>query len=61
MNPALDNLVNNEQHLSVKLEVNVNELNTIMGALQELPHRIADPILKKVFGQAQSQLGSPAQ
>ena len=60
MNPELDNLVNNEQP-SLKIELTVNELNTIMGALQELPHRIADPILKKVFGQAQSQLGSPAQ
>lgn len=45
---------------TVKLEVNVNELNVILGALQELPHRIADPLLKKVFGQAQAQMSQPA-
>jgi hypothetical protein len=44
----------------VKLEVSVNELNVILGALQELPHRIADPVLKKVFGQAQAQMSQPA-
>lgn len=45
----------------VKLEVTINELNVILGALQELPHRVADPVLKKVFGQAQAQIGSPQQ
>jgi hypothetical protein len=43
----------------VTLTVNVNELNVIMGGLQELPHRVVDPILKKLFQQAQAQLGSP--
>ena len=55
MNPELDNLVKNESP-SINLTLTVNELNVVMGALQELPHRIADPVLKKVFGQAQSQL-----
>ena len=55
MNPELDKLTQPEAP-SLKIEVNVNELNVIMGALQELPHRIADPVLKKVFAQAQSQL-----
>jgi hypothetical protein len=46
---------------TVKLEVNVNELNVIFGALQEapLPHRVSDPVLKKIFGQAQEQLPQP--
>jgi len=41
---------------SVQITLNVNELNTVLAALQELPHRVADPILKSVFTQAQAQL-----
>jgi hypothetical protein len=44
---------------SVTLTVDVNELNVIMGGLQELPHRVVDPLLKKLFQQAQAQLGQP--
>lgn len=55
LNPELDKLAQPTEQ-TIKLEVNVNELNVILGALQELPHRIADPVLKKVFGQAQSQV-----
>lgn len=56
-NPELDSkLVENQQIPSVTITVDVNELNIIMGGLQELPHRIVDPILKKLFQQAQSQL-----
>jgi hypothetical protein len=61
-NPELDSkLVENQQAQvpNVTLEVNVNELNIIMGGLQELPHRVVDPLLKKLFQQAQAQLGQP--
>ena len=59
-NPELDPmLAENQQAPTVTLEVNVNELNIIMGGLQELPHRVVDPILKKLFQQAQTQLGQP--
>jgi hypothetical protein len=62
-NPELDSkLVENQQAPqapTVTLTVDVNELNIIMGGLQELPHRIVDPILKKLFQQAQAQLGQP--
>jgi hypothetical protein len=43
---------------NVNLEVNVNELNIIVGALQELPHRVVDQLLKKLIQQAQDQLQS---
>ena len=57
-NPELDpKLVENQQVPTVKLEVNVNELNIIMGGLQELPHRVVDPLLRKLMDQAQAQLG----
>jgi hypothetical protein len=62
-NPELDpKLVENQQAPqapTVTLTVDVNELNVIMGGLQELPHRVVDPILKKLFQQAQAQLGQP--
>jgi len=62
-NPELDSkLVENQQAQqapTVTLTVDVNELNIIMGGLQELPHRVVDPILKKLFQQAQAQLGKP--
>lgn len=62
-NPELDSkLVENQQAPqapTVTLTVDVNELNIIMGGLQELPHRVVDPLLKKLFQQAQAQLGQP--
>ena len=60
-NPELDpmlaeNQVPQQQEPMVNVEVTVNELNVIFASLQELPHRVADPILKKLFAQAQAQL-----
>jgi hypothetical protein len=58
-NPELDpKLVENQQQQvpTVTLTVDVNELNTVLGALQELPHRVVDSLLKKIFQQAQEQL-----
>jgi len=62
-NTELDpKLVENQQAQSVPeltLNVNVNELNIIIAGLQELPHRVVDSIIKKIFQQAQAQLGQP--
>jgi hypothetical protein len=62
-NTELDpKLVENQQAQSVPeltLNVNVNELNIIVAGLQELPHRVVDSIIKKIFQQAQAQLGQP--
>lgn len=64
-NPELDPMLAENQQAqapqapSVTLTVDVNELNVIMGGLQELPHRVVDPLLKKLFQQAQAQLGQP--
>ena len=64
-NPELDPMLADNQQAqapqapAVTLTVDVNELNIIMGGLQELPHRVVDPILKKLFQQAQAQLGQP--
>ena len=64
-NPELDPMLADNQQAQaqpvpeVTLNINVNELNIIMGGLQELPHRVVDPVLKKLFQQAQAQLGQP--
>lgn len=60
-NPELDpKLVENQQAQPdvpvIKLELNVNELNVVLAALQELPHRVVDPLLRKLMEQAQPQL-----
>lgn len=56
-NPDLDpKLVENQQAPTVSVTLDVNELNIVMGALQELPHRVVDILLKSIFQQAQEQL-----
>lgn len=44
-----------QQVQTFNLTMDVNELNVVLSALQELPHRIADPLLKKIVSQAQGQ------
>lgn len=60
MNKELDHLdVDNQaapQEPVVKLELAVNDINLVLAALQELPHKIADPMLRKIMGQANAQL-----
>lgn len=40
---------------SIKVELTVQEVNMVLAALAELPHRVADPVIRKVFTQAQEQ------
>jgi hypothetical protein len=62
MNKELDHLdVDNQvqaapQEPVVKLELAVNDINLVLAALQELPHKIADPMLRKIMEQANTQL-----
>ena len=56
-NEQLDKLVQQEAP-TVKVELTVQELNVIMGALQELPHRVVDGLLRKIVGQAQPQVAA---
>lgn len=62
MNKELDHLdVDNQtqaapQEPVVNLELVVNEVNVVLAALQELPHRVSDPLLRKIMGQANAQL-----
>jgi hypothetical protein len=43
---------------NVNLDLTVNDVNLVLAALQELPHKIADPMIRKIMEQAQAQLGS---
>jgi hypothetical protein len=42
----------------IKLILSVDEANTILMALQELPAKVANPLTKKIQEQAQSQLAT---
>lgn len=55
-NPELDKLDVEKNQPTITLELDVNSVNTILAALGELPHRVADPILRNVFEQAQKQV-----
>ena len=62
MNPQLDKLVDaheQPQEPELALNVSINEINVILAALAELPHRVSDPIMRKLIGQAQEQLPKP--
>lgn len=44
------------QEQVIALSVDVNDFNVVMAGLQELPHRVVDPIIRKLVAQAQMQL-----
>lgn len=46
---------NDDPVLSIAMKV--SEINTVLAGLQELPYKVADPLLKSVITQAQVQLG----
>jgi hypothetical protein len=64
MNKELDHLdVDNQaapQEPVVKLDLLVNDVNLVLAALQELPHKVSDPLLRKIMGQANAQLAPNA-
>lgn len=57
MNPELDKYdVANQAAPDINLTLAVQEVNTILAALGELPHRVADVLIRKVFTQANEQM-----
>ena len=60
MNKELDHLdVDNQaapQEPIVTLDFTVNEVNLVLMALQELPHKMSDPILRKIMAKSHAQL-----
>ena len=57
MNPELDKLDAANQPQMITLDVTTQEINVIFAALAELPHRVADPLMRKLFEQAQKVAG----
>lgn len=45
----------------VNLELSVNELNVVITALRELPHRVVAELVNKVVAQAQKQVPNNSQ
>lgn len=43
---------------NVKLDLTVNDVNLVLAALQELPHKVSDATIRKIMEQAQAQLRS---
>lgn len=54
----MEGQVETTEEKGVSLDLAVNDVNLILAALQELPHKISDPLIRKVMEQAQAQLGS---
>jgi hypothetical protein len=46
---------------NVNVELTVQELNVVLGALQELPHRVVDSLIRKIIAQAQPQVSQQPQ
>lgn len=44
------------QQPTLKFTATVDEVNLIFRALSELPHRVADPIMRNLMAQVQSQI-----
>lgn len=40
----------------VNLTFTVTDINTILASLQELPHRVSDPIIRSLIEQVQPQI-----
>lgn len=38
------------------LTLSVNDINIVLAGLQELPFKVADPLIKNIMAQAQAQL-----
>lgn len=49
------NSVPQQTEQKFNIELNLQELNTVIAGLQELPHRVVDAVLRKIIAQAQEQ------
>jgi hypothetical protein len=49
-----------EPNPEVKITLRVNEINIILAGLQELPFKVAEPLIKNIIAQAQNNLAQEA-
>lgn len=45
----------------LKLELTVEEINTVLAQLQEAPFKVAQPVIAKIVDQTNEQLKEPAE
>lgn len=45
----------------ITLKLTVNDVNTVLAALQELPHRVSDSVIRNIFEQVQPQIQQEAE
>jgi hypothetical protein len=57
MDAPLDKFDEAQQPQTITIDVTPQEINVIFAALAELPHRVADPLMRKLFEQAQKVAG----
>ncbi len=50
-----------QDNREVTLTFTVNDVNTILASLQELPHRVSDPIIRSLVEQVQPQIQAGGQ
>ena len=50
-----------DQDQVITLSLKVNEVNIVLAGLQELPFKVADPLIKNIVAQGQEQLGITTQ
>lgn len=46
------------QEMQIDLSLSVSEVNVVIAALQELPHRAVDSLIRNIVTQAQAQVAS---
>lgn len=46
----------NNQNPNLTLTLSLKEVNIVLSALQEIPFKLADPVLKKIVPQAEQQI-----
>lgn len=57
MNSELDSKLMNEEP-KVTITTTIQEINIVLAGLQELPHKVSDGIIRKIYEQVNSQLSN---
>jgi hypothetical protein len=48
-----------EQPQTINVELTAQQFNVVMASLQEIPFKVADPVIRELVKQVQGQLGAP--
>jgi hypothetical protein len=45
-----------QDNREITLKLKVNDVNTVLASLQEMPHRVSDPVIRAIIEQVQPQI-----